>query len=320
MLWGRAAGRCSKCRTDLYEDETETDDPTLIGENCHIVAESDDGPRANPEMPLERRNNYGNLILLCRNDHRIIDTQPGEYTIERLYQMKADHEAWVRQNLGLDEAKQRDDEQYAAIVDEWEKSAQLGNWTAWSSHVLGGDHPTMWKELDADLYALRERLLTRVWPGRYPDLENAFHNFRFVLQDFQETFRGQAESRGGDETLMTRRFYKIDEWNPERYSRLLQQYEYHVALVSDLMLELTRAANLICDRVRQHLKHSYRLNEGRLAVESGPYEDLSFKKWVVQYSQEERQKAIPYPGLQSFLTERAKRDRSFGDGPAPDAS
>src|SRR5690242_17204117 len=97
MLWGRAAGRCSKCRMDLYEDETDTDDPTLVGENCHIVAESEDGPRANPAIPIEQRNSYANLILLCRNDHKIVDAQVGEYTVERLQQLKADHEAWVRQ-------------------------------------------------------------------------------------------------------------------------------------------------------------------------------------------------------------------------------
>ena len=217
MLWGRAAGRCSKCRKDLYEDETETDDPTLVGENCHIVAASDDGPRADPAMPIEQRDSYANLILLCRNDHKIVDTQVGEYTVQRLQDMKTEHEAWVRQQLGFDEAKQHDDEQYAAIVDEWERLAHLGNWQAWSSHVLGGDHPSMRKEIDADLYRLRDWLLTRVWPGRYPDLENSFHNFRLVLQDFQEAFRGRAKTIGNGEILMTDRFYKIDEWNPERY-------------------------------------------------------------------------------------------------------
>src|SRR5262245_31231823 len=119
MLWGRAAGRCSKpdCRRDLYESETETDDPSLVGENCHIVAEGNDGPRANPKMPIEQRNRYANLILLCRIHHKIIDDQIGEYTVERLLRMKAEHEAWVKKQLLVDEAKQFDDEQYADIVD-----------------------------------------------------------------------------------------------------------------------------------------------------------------------------------------------------------
>ena len=106
MLWGRAAGRCSKpdCRVDLYEDETETDDSTLVGENCHIVAEKDDGPRPDPAMPVARRNSYANLILLCRNHHKVIDAQEGEYTVELLHRMKSEHEAWAREKLGFDAA------------------------------------------------------------------------------------------------------------------------------------------------------------------------------------------------------------------------
>jgi len=47
MLWGRAAGRCSmpECRQPLVIDSTETDNEALIGDMCHIVAESEDGPR-----------------------------------------------------------------------------------------------------------------------------------------------------------------------------------------------------------------------------------------------------------------------------------
>src|SRR5690242_7377692 len=35
-----------------------------------------------------------------------------------------------------------------------------------------------------------------------------------------------------------------------------------VALVEDLMLELTRAANYVCDRVREFLLRSYRIRDG----------------------------------------------------------
>ena len=67
-----------------------------------------------------------------------------------------------------------------------------------------------------------------------------------------------------------------------------EQYDFHVDLVEDLMLELTRAANLIADRVRQHLIRSYRLAKGRLVVEYGPTEDLVFRQVLVQYGTEER--------------------------------
>ena len=303
---------------DVYEDETETDDPTLVGENCHIVAEKDDGPRANRAMPIEQRNSYGNLILLCRNHHKVVDAQEFEYTVERLHQMKAEHELWVRHQLEFDEAKQFDDEQYAGMIDMWEQLAHLDEWHAWTSHVLGSGQPSMAAEVFGDLAELRTWLLNRAWSGRYPDLESAFQNFRRVLSDFYEQFHKHAEPVGtNNEVLMTRKFYQIPEWDEERYARLLKQYDFHVDLVEDLMLELTRAANLIADRVRQHLIRSYRLAKGRLVVEYGPTEDLVFRQVVVQYGTEERDRNSPYPGLEAFLTERAQRDRHFGEGTEP---
>ena len=83
------------------------------------------------------------------------------------------------------------------------------------------------------------------------------------------------------------------------------------------MLELTRAANLVCDRVRRYVTPSYRLAEGRLMVESGPTMDLKVHYFVVQYSKDEAGAEYPYPGLPEFLDARTQRDRHFGEGKAP---
>ena len=68
MLWGRAAGRCSHpdCRMDVFFEEREADTPTLVGENCHIIAENDGGSRSDYSVPLDQNNSYSNLILMCR--------------------------------------------------------------------------------------------------------------------------------------------------------------------------------------------------------------------------------------------------------------
>lgn len=206
MLWGRADGRCSKpdCRLDLYEDETETDAPTLVGENCHIVAESDDGPRPDPSMPLERQNGYNNLILLCRNHHKVIDAQEGEYTVEKLHKMKADHEKWIREQLGFGAAKQKDGEYYADLGDQWQKRAELEHWHAWTSWVLWRGQPSLDAAMDASLRDLGTWLLTRIWPGRYPELESAFSKFLRVLSDFYACFHQYTEKRA-DGYLETRK-------------------------------------------------------------------------------------------------------------------
>jgi len=260
----------------------------------------------------------GNLIPLCRNHHKVIDAQELEYTVERLHQMKAGHESWVRKQLEFDEAKQFDDEQYAGMIDTWERLAHVDEWQGWTSYVLGGGQPSIAAEVFQNLGELRTWLLNRVWPGRYPELESAFQNFRRVLSDFHEKFHSQAEAVGTNkEELMTRKFYQIPEWDPERYEKLSKRYDFHVDLVEDLMLELTRAANLVADRVRQHLISSYRLAKGRLVVEYGPLTHGGFCQIVVQYGAEERNRSSPYPGLDAFLTERAQRDHHFGDGTEP---
>jgi hypothetical protein len=90
-LWVKAGGRCSICRQQVVTDaEAAEDDPSVYGEECHIVARSPGGPRAGE---IENPDGYHNLILLCRKHHKQVDDQPAHFTVERLHQIKCDHEA-----------------------------------------------------------------------------------------------------------------------------------------------------------------------------------------------------------------------------------
>ena len=98
-------------------DATETDDESLVCEECHIVAREEGGPRGISELTPEQRDKYSNLIILCNVHHKVIDDQPGEYTVDKLHQLKTNHESWVKESLNLfDPKKQRDDEYYAALI------------------------------------------------------------------------------------------------------------------------------------------------------------------------------------------------------------
>src|ERR1017187_1307952 len=101
LLWGRAAGRCAMadCRIELFVTEDDYDPVCVIGEMGHIAASSNAGPRANVELDVRARDKYENLILLCRNCHRKVDTLKRSYPDERLLEIKASHEAWVRTAL-----------------------------------------------------------------------------------------------------------------------------------------------------------------------------------------------------------------------------
>jgi hypothetical protein len=316
MLWGRASARCAfpECRISLVEDATDTDDPALIGEECHIVASSPLGPRGEEPLASDQRDKYANLILLCRNHHKIVDDQRGKYSREILIEMKLNHELWVESNsAGFDKERQRDDEIYASYVDEWAKRIDLDDWQSWASWLISGGGPKLKIEHDDQLHNLIDWVASRIWPGRYVDLENSFQNLCCVLGDLLLVFHLHSDDRPNSVWYNTTKSYKTERWDQETYQRVLNEYESHTALVADLTLELTRAANLICDYVRAHLMHSFRLKQGALLV--GPI--VTFESDILrnrpEYRREERI-ARPYPGLDKFMTEREGRTYCFDRG------
>jgi hypothetical protein len=101
ILWGRAAGRCAipECRIDLFAEATKHDPIVPIGDIAHIEAASNKGPRANRMACAKDRDQYKNLILLCKNCHARLDGQKNTNTVDVIRKLKADHEAWVRASL-----------------------------------------------------------------------------------------------------------------------------------------------------------------------------------------------------------------------------
>jgi hypothetical protein len=71
----------------------------VTGQIAHIISESPDGPRGTEFLSDGEHNRHSNLIYLCPQHHKQIDDQPGLYTVERLRQMKADHESAIQQAI-----------------------------------------------------------------------------------------------------------------------------------------------------------------------------------------------------------------------------
>ncbi len=92
ILWTRAGGRCSKFRVLLVTEGTDADEPSVIGDEAHIISETAGGPR---HAYLRVYDCYENLILLCRNHHKPADDQFNHYTPEELGRLKREHEIWV---------------------------------------------------------------------------------------------------------------------------------------------------------------------------------------------------------------------------------
>ena len=308
MLWARSGNRCAfpDCGRSLVED-VDGAGPSILGVEAHIVARSRTGPRGVSGAALVAGDSLANLILLCALHHKIVDDHPATYTVEVLAEMKRVHEETVaRSEDEVSRQLRLAEELYAEYVDVWAAEVDLENWTRWTSRLLSHSQPSLDRAHLRALQELRPWLLSRVWPGRHGALEDSFVNFRLVLDDLVEAFASAADDMNA-EIVWTRRFYKIDEWNPKRYHYLLDAYRQHVALVENLTYELTRAANYVCDHVRAVLDANYRHAEGALIVQRGPTMDLVVSTCRPEYRDAERVPR-PYAGQKKLNRGGPRRD------------
>jgi hypothetical protein len=95
-LWAKSGNRCAICKIELFAKD-DSENILNIGEECHIISSKKNGPRH--KQGLSDYDSYDNLLLLCRNHHKEIDTLTEAYTEELLRYMKVNHEKWVRTTL-----------------------------------------------------------------------------------------------------------------------------------------------------------------------------------------------------------------------------
>jgi hypothetical protein len=79
-----------------------------IAEKAHIYAFSPKGPRGNEGVDKAQLNDAGNLLLVCHDCHRTIDSTPNlevRYPASRLQAWKADHEQRIETVTGIAQDK-----------------------------------------------------------------------------------------------------------------------------------------------------------------------------------------------------------------------
>ena len=97
-LWVACGGRCEfrGCNTSLDRNFI-TQERVKLGEYCHIIADSPEGPRGDakdsPLLSIEP----SNIIMCCTGCHKTIDDGrlSGQYTPQLLRQMKEEHERHI---------------------------------------------------------------------------------------------------------------------------------------------------------------------------------------------------------------------------------
>ncbi|MCY4101823.1 MAG: SAVED domain-containing protein [bacterium] len=104
QLLVRSGGRCTLCYGELLASEF-TQQPVYLGERAHIVGRSRSAksPRGEHALPIDRRDDAENLLLLCSACHSEIDSPPNisTFSVQRLRELKQRHESRIAQILSV---------------------------------------------------------------------------------------------------------------------------------------------------------------------------------------------------------------------------
>lgn len=90
-----------QCELPIVEDSG-----TVTGIVCHIKARSRGGPRFDSKQTDDERHSFNNLILLCSRHSKVIDSDPKQFGVELLLEIKKLHEQNGNIELSKSEATQ----------------------------------------------------------------------------------------------------------------------------------------------------------------------------------------------------------------------
>lgn len=101
-LWFAAHGRCefAGCNKKLFQ-HGKTMDQCNISNYAHIIGDSPNGPRGDEKKSKELAKDISNLMLLCPECHKLIDSNEEKYTVEVLKGMKREHEERILLVTGI---------------------------------------------------------------------------------------------------------------------------------------------------------------------------------------------------------------------------
>lgn len=286
LLWGRAANRCSICRTELSQDTQAATASFTLGEQAHIVGEKSDAARGKSLLRAEDRNSYHNMILLCPNHHTEIDKNENDWSIEKLHIFKSKHELWVRETLSelADSRIMAKQLAITTIIDAAVSLCCLEDWKVWTSHALSSD-PNWAGNFPNNIFEFRQRVAATIWPNEYGELKRATTTFAILMHEAVHTFMKHSEEKSG--TYRPHKFYKAGGFNPN-YLQDLKEYEDWLDECWRLVKEATRAANWFADIVRRDINPMFFATHGKFVILEGPFEDFSFHASIPEFTDDKK--------------------------------
>ncbi|MBR4793345.1 MAG: HNH endonuclease [Bacteroidaceae bacterium] len=109
-LLAASGGYCGNpsCHRNLF-DFFETGEITNIEEFAHIIGQKEEGPRGKDELPLNQRDEFDNIILLCPTCHTIVDKNPELYPKDTILRWKYEHEESIKNLFIAPKCKTREE-------------------------------------------------------------------------------------------------------------------------------------------------------------------------------------------------------------------
>lgn len=297
LLWGRAAARCSfpGCPIKLTQDKKSASDSFPLGEQAHIVGESDAAPRGKSNLTTEERDSYFNRILLCPTHHTMVDKNPEDYTVERLHLFKDQHEYWVEHTLSeaKDSLQTAQSVIYADLIDSAVEACKLDSWDKWASRAVSTY--MKWDEDAHDrLFKFYNKMLGAIWPKTLPELECALKKLTYEIYEAIQTFVEHCQpSKTTDGILVEEKLYKSQGWLAEKeYQQLFKEYEVWQDKCKNHVIEATKAANWLAELVRRNINPLFFATKGKFFVIMGPFDNLDFRSYFFEYSGDEKRQIL----------------------------
>lgn len=102
ILIGKSAGRCEfrGCNKSVIQEDL-TQSQKNLSNFAHIIAERPNGPRGDEVLSDKLKNDVSNLMVLCRDHHKLIDDDVETYTVDVLKEMKKEYEEYIEKLLKI---------------------------------------------------------------------------------------------------------------------------------------------------------------------------------------------------------------------------
>lgn len=289
LLWGRSGNRCAICRCELSQDKKSATASFTLGEQAHITGEKEDAPRGKSLLTEEERNSYHNLILLCPNDHTLIDRNEVDWPVEKLHYMKSRHELWVRETLGDSADSKLIAKQIVvtSIIDAAVELCKLEEWKIWTSYALAPS-PRWSLDLPGMIFEFWQRPAAAIWPEEYEELKRSTITLAELLYRAASKFIENAECLEG--SYIPDKFYKpVGGCSPDYY-RDISLYNEWLQECWNLVYQATSAVNWFADVVRRDINPMFFADRGKFSILEGPFSDGAYYSSIPEYSEDEKRK------------------------------